>query len=71
MDLGVRDMSSVHCAAAAGCELPCDIIGNLFREDDLIVHPIEFSAGAAVVPNTPGLGVKLDRDALETYRVSY
>lgn len=69
MDLGVRDMSSVHCAAAAGCELPCDIIGCLFREDDLIVTPIEFVEGAAVVPDAPGLGVELDRDAVETYRV--
>lgn len=68
MDLGVRDMSSVHCAAAAGCQLPSDIIGNLFREDDLIVDPIEFVDGAAIVPDAPGLGVELDREALEKYR---
>ena len=68
MDLGVRDMSSVYCAAAAGCELPCDIVGALFREDDLIVHPIEFSEGAAVVPDAPGLGVELDRAAVERFR---
>ena len=68
MDLGVRDMSSVHCAAAAGCQLPCDIVGVIFREDDLIVDPIEFIGGAAVVPDAPGLGVELDREALEKYR---
>jgi muconate cycloisomerase len=71
MDLGVRDMSSVHCAAAAGCQLPCDIVGVLFREDDLIVKPIEFVDGAALVPDTPGLGVELDREALEKYRVEH
>ena len=32
MDFGIRDMSSVHAAAAAGCALPCDIIGHLMRE---------------------------------------
>lgn len=69
MDLGVRDMSSVHCAAAAGCQLPCDIVGVLFREDDLIVKPIEFVDGAAMVPDAPGLGVELDREALDKYRI--
>ena len=62
-------MSSVHCAAAAGCELPGDMIGHLFREDDLIVDPIEMIEGAAVVPDRPGLGVDLDRNAVDKYRV--
>ena len=69
MDLGVRDMSSVHAAAAAGCELPCDIIGFLLREDDLITEPIRFEEGALVVPDAPGLGVELDREALQRYSV--
>ncbi|MFM1551051.1 MAG: mandelate racemase/muconate lactonizing enzyme family protein [Lentisphaeria bacterium] len=69
MDLGVRDMSSVHCAAAAGCRLPSDIIGHLFREDDLIRDPIRMVDGAAVVPDRPGLGVDLDRNAVDKYRV--
>ena len=68
MDLGVRDMSSVHAAAAAGCQLPCDIIGHLMREDDLIVEPIRIEDGGLVVPDAPGLGVELDREALERYR---
>ncbi|MBI3920477.1 MAG: hypothetical protein HY318_03575, partial [Armatimonadetes bacterium] len=55
MDLGVRDMSSVHAAAAAGCELPSDIIGHLLREDDLIVEPIPFEDGSLIVPDKPGL----------------
>lgn len=69
MDLGIRDMSSVHAAAAAGCELPCDIIGNVFREDDLIHNPIEIIDGYATVPDLPGLGVELDMNAIDKYRV--
>ena len=69
MDLGVRDVSSVHAAAAAGCQLPSDIIGHLLREDDLLVEAIPFEDGALVVPDAPGLGVELDRQALEHYRV--
>jgi muconate cycloisomerase len=68
MDLGIRDASSVHAAAAAGCRLPCDIIGHLLREDDLLVEPIPFVDGCLTVPGTPGLGVELDREALEHYR---
>ncbi len=68
MDLGVRDMSSVHAAAAAGCTLSCDIVGHLMREDDLIVEPITMEDGCLVVPDRPGLGIELDRDALEKYR---
>ena len=70
MDLGVRDMSSVHAAAAAGCQLPSDIIGHLLREDDLVAEPIAFAEGSLIVPDAPGLGVELDRVALERYRVS-
>ena len=70
MDLGVRDMSSVHCAAAAGCQLPCDMIGNVFREDDLIKEPISIENGYALVPELPGLGVELDMDAVERYKVA-
>lgn len=69
MDLGIRDMSSVHAAAAAGCALPSDIIGHLFREDDLLAEPIPFREGALLVPDAPGLGITLDREALERYRV--
>ena len=69
MDLGIRDASSVHAAAAAGCQLPSDIIGHILREDDLILDGIGFEAGELVVPDRPGLGVELDRDALERYRV--
>lgn len=69
MDLGVRDMSSVHAAIAAGCTLPCDIIGNVFREDDLIVAPIRIEGGYAYASDAPGLGVALDMDAVKHYRV--
>ena len=69
MDLGVRDMSSIHCAAAVGCDFPCDIIGNVLREDDLIVEPINMENGFALVPDKPGLGVDLDMAAVEKYAV--
>ncbi len=70
VDLGILDASYVHaCAAAKNCTLGSDIIGNFLREDDLIVDPISFQDGHALVPDGPGLGVELDEKALERYRV--
>lgn len=70
MDFGIRDMSSVHAAVAAGCAVPCDIIGHVMREDDLIVHPIPIINGFIRAPVGPGLGVELDLDAVDKYRVA-
>jgi muconate cycloisomerase len=71
VDLGILDMAYVHaCAAARNCTMASDIIGNFLREDDLIVEPIRFEDGYAVVPQAPGLGVVLDEDAVERYRVA-
>ena len=46
------------------------IIGNFLREDDLIVEPLRFEDGYALVPQTPGLGVMLDEEAVRKYRVT-
>lgn len=39
--------------------------------DDLITEQITITAGQAVVPAGIGLGVTVDRDALERYRVPF
>ncbi|MGH9327657.1 MAG: mandelate racemase/muconate lactonizing enzyme family protein [Terriglobia bacterium] len=71
VDLGILEASYLHaCAAARNCTLPSDIFGQLLREDDLIVEPLEITGGQARVPQKPGLGVTLDFDALERYRLS-
>jgi muconate cycloisomerase len=70
VDLGILDMAHVHAAAAApACTMPSDIVGNLLREDDLIVEPIAIEDGQAIVPDRPGLGVELDLAALERYAI--
>jgi hypothetical protein len=37
--------------------------------DDLLTEPLEIRHGGLRVPETPGLGVTIDEDALERYRV--
>ncbi len=69
VDLGILETSALHaCAAAPGCTMPSDIFGELVRDDDLIIEPIRFENGSALVPQDPGLGIELDRAALEKYR---
>ncbi|MCL4850523.1 MAG: hypothetical protein KJZ78_03985 [Bryobacteraceae bacterium] len=68
-DCGIVDASYLHsCAASPNCTMPSDILSFL-REDDLIVEPIDIRDSYATVSDRPGLGVDLDKDAIERYRV--
>ncbi|WP_338868882.1 mandelate racemase/muconate lactonizing enzyme family protein [Spirosoma sp. SC4-14] len=68
VDLGISETMGLHIAAASiNCTLPSDLFGELVRTDDLIVEPIQFENGAALVPQGAGLGIELDYDALATY----
>ena len=70
LELGIAGMSHVHaCTAARGCILPSDLVGSFSREDDLIVTPVRFEDGCAMVPQEPGLGVEIDMGALAKYSV--
>ena len=70
VDLGILEASALQAAAAApACMIPSDILGELVRTDDLIEPPIKFERGYALVPQGRGLGVQLDRQALERFRV--
>ena len=70
-ELGIRDAAYLHaCAAAPGCTISSDILHFLW-ESDLLATPIELDRGQARVPQGPGLGVELDCEALEKYRVAH
>jgi muconate cycloisomerase len=70
VELGVRDMSFVHAAAATrSCTVPSDTLCYL-RESDLLATPFHVEKGHIVVPKAPGLGVSLDEAALKRYRVT-
>jgi muconate cycloisomerase len=70
VELGIRDMSFVHAAAATkSCTVPSDTLCYL-RQSDLLATPFRVEKGYINVPTTPGLGVALDEAALKRYRVS-
>lgn len=73
LELGIASAAMAHVAASSpgvgAEEFPCDILGPIAYEHDLLAEPIEFSDGAVKAPDRPGLGVSLDEDALARYRL--
>jgi muconate cycloisomerase len=73
LELGVGSAAMIHLALSApGIDAdayPCDIIGPLFYEDDILVEPLPIEGGSAQAHNQPGLGVELDDEKVEKYRV--
>lgn len=71
IDLGILEARYLHlCAAASRCVWPSDIFGRLIREHDLLEEPLQIEPPFATVPDGPGLGVTVDRDALERYALA-
>lgn len=68
VELGILDAYMIHCAAVArNCVLPSDAMGHRIRCDDLIEETLEVRDGGIRVPQGPGLGVTLDKRALEKW----
>ena len=71
VDLGILEAAYVHkCATCEGATLPSDIFGELVRENDLILKPLQFTGAYVAVPEGPGLGVELDLEAVEHFRTN-
>jgi L-alanine-DL-glutamate epimerase-like enolase superfamily enzyme len=73
LELGVGSAAMVHLAIAmrgiGAEEFPCDIIGPFFYQDDIVRQPLPIVPGEARPSAAPGLGVDLDEDKVERYRV--
>jgi muconate cycloisomerase len=74
LELGIGSAAMIHLALATrgvDAELfPCDIIGPLFYEDDILRDPLPIKGGEARVhEGRPGLGVELDEAKVAKYRV--
>ena len=73
LEMGVASAAMIHLAMAtpsiAAEEFPCDILGPFFYEDDVLAEPLPISAGKASPFERPGLGVELDEQKVERYRV--
>lgn len=74
LELGVASAAMVHLGMATpgitAEEFPCDIIGPLYYQESLLLEPVPITGGEARPPQRPGLGVELDREKVERFRVS-
>ncbi|WP_135305553.1 mandelate racemase/muconate lactonizing enzyme family protein [Haloarcula amylovorans] len=69
-DLGIRTAAILHAfIGIPGFSLPPDSTYYGW-EDDVIESPFEVSDGCLPAPRGPGLGISVDEDAVEEYRIS-
>jgi muconate cycloisomerase len=72
LELGIGSAAMLHLAQAhrgiCAADYPCDIIGPLFYEDDMLREPLSLENGRAVASDRPGLGVELDERKIAKYR---
>ncbi|CAM3491793.1 mandelate racemase/muconate lactonizing enzyme family protein [Occultella aeris] len=66
---GITTAFTLHLGAVLTNATWPMVTGMNTLADDLIVDPIEIRDGLARTPQGPGLGVTIDEDALERYRV--
>lgn len=82
VEMGVGNAANVHLAASTaaanlGCVIPVTTpdaeatgrIAGIYYKDDIVTEPFEFVDGAVKVPQGPGLGVELDLEKVERYRL--
>jgi muconate cycloisomerase len=73
LELGIASAAMIHLALSSdgidAMDYPCDIIGPIFYEADVLRTPLKLSGGRAQLPGGPGLGVELDEEMVEKYRV--
>ena len=70
-DLGITTIATAHVLAA----MPSPELGHqqflTFLVHDLLTEKVEFVDGNIAVPTGPGLGIELDREALDFYKGVY
>jgi L-alanine-DL-glutamate epimerase-like enolase superfamily enzyme len=68
-DLGVRTAAVLHAVSGIpGFNLPSDTVYYGW-ERDIITDPFEISEGQVDVPSDPGLGISVDTEAVDRYRL--
>lgn len=73
LELGIAQAAMIHLAIALPAmrseSIPCDIISPFYYEGDILAEPLPIEAGSAHRVDRAGLGVELNMDAIERYRV--
>lgn len=71
LELGIGQVAGLHAAAAApSCVMASDFQSGVIREHTLVTWDWPYQDGTLPLPEGPGLGVELDREALEHYQTA-
>jgi len=83
IETGVGNLANVHLAACAPAVklsnvIPVSIpaqfqkghIAGIYYTDDLLQQPMQFENGCVIVPQGPGMGLDVDLQKIEKYRVN-
>lgn len=69
-ELGIGTAAALHLAVAAPqINHPSDVVGNTYFEDDIITEILPVEDGYAYSIDRPGLGVTLDWNKINKYRI--
>ena len=72
VEMGVGTAAGAHFAAScSNVRYPCDVKGPSLMVDDILDEPVVIKEGFTYVPEGPGLGVRLDEDKIEKYRINF
>ncbi|HEX9445811.1 MAG TPA: enolase C-terminal domain-like protein [Candidatus Binatia bacterium] len=81
VETGVGNAANLHLAASTAvaslaCVVPVSTpqgkgkgIAGVYYTDDLVTEAFEYSDGSVAVPSRPGLGIEVDEEKLEFYRI--
>lgn len=73
IETGVASAAMIHLAMATpgigAEEFPCDIIGPFYYDHQLLREPLPIEGGKARPLEKPGLGIELDEERIEHYRI--
>jgi O-succinylbenzoate synthase len=70
-ELGIAQAHGAALASLHGCDYPTDVEASLrWFVGDIIEPVLEVSGGRIRLPQTPGLGYRVNRNALARYRVA-
>jgi L-alanine-DL-glutamate epimerase-like enolase superfamily enzyme len=68
-DLGPKTAAMLHVAASSPAYSLANDTTYYGLEDDIITEPFQIQAGTIAVPTSPGLGIVVDPNKLQKYRV--
>jgi L-alanine-DL-glutamate epimerase-like enolase superfamily enzyme len=67
METGVGVAASLHVASSLGAASAAGLATGVLLEDDLLTSPLVPVRGHITVPQMPGLGIEVNRDAVDRY----